>query len=99
MLGNIQYFFRNIKKPMTKDPDKDLLFIEINNNLCKILNQQGIQEFREKNDCFSEIVSRKKIETFRNPPAHTNYLPYKIACQCRDYFNDMILRIDSMLLS
>lgn len=43
------------------------------------------------------LLLDKNREKYRNPPAHTKYLPYETACECREYVIENLTKFVSML--
>ena len=42
----------------------------------------------------SQMISEEKREKFRNPPAHTRYLPLSVALECREYVVDSLIQLN-----
>ena len=45
----------------------------------------------------STLLLKGNREKYRNPPAHTKYLPYETACECREYVIENLTKFVSML--
>jgi len=93
MLGDLSYLFGNIGSKFKED---DNLACLIKKHLTDILTSVGIKELNNKKWFFAEITSWDKRNTYRNPPAHTKYLPYKTACECRELVREIILKFEKM---
>ena len=39
-----------------------------------------------------DVISDEKRTRYRNPPAHTRYLPYSVAKECREFVRNSIIR-------
>ena len=92
MLGVLNRFFRAIGSEYDAT---DPLGTLIRENLGTVLNSYGIEQF--DNGFFEAVTNRDTINKYRNPPAHTRYLPYEIACECREVFRKTILQLNDML--
>ena len=92
MLGVMDHFFRAIGSEFD---ESDTLSELIRRNLPNVLNSYGESKFTE--GFFEEITNAETRNKFRNPPAHTRYLPYSIACECREFFRKKILQMGDML--
>lgn len=92
MLGVLDYFFRAIGSEY--DP-ADSLATLIRNNLKEMLNSCGLEKLDE--GFFESITNKDTRDKYRNPPAHTKYLAYEIACECREVFREKILQLNDML--
>lgn len=55
-----------------------------------ILTEKGLEAL--KNGSIQEIISPERCKKYRNPPAHTRYLPYYIAKECREFVRDTIIK-------
>lgn len=40
-----------------------------------------------------DVISDEKRTRYRNPPAHTRYLPYSVAKECRDFVRSTIIKL------
>lgn len=93
MLGEMEYLFRNIGSGIT---DGDLLAQTFRRGISSLLAENtDLNEFvafLEK-----DVVNKDIRDKYRNPPAHTRYLPYKTACECRDYFYQLMQQFQSLL--
>jgi len=95
-LGNLHYLFDALdnkdKFPEEKDElsgylkDKIKGFLKKPQELDKLIKHLNTTLLLDEN--------RKK---YRNPPAHTTYLPYEMACECREYVIENLTRFVSML--
>lgn len=93
MLGELRRWFKGIKE---SDIPKDTLYKKLRKNLSNLLvDDESIDyfiEFLEK-DLLSEEITNK----YRNPPAHTRYLSYETACECREYVIEKLTKLLSFL--
>ena len=80
-LGSLGVFIGLIEKP--KDYPLPKYF---QSQMLELLTDEGKEAFF-KGD-IKRIISQERIERYRNPPAHTRYLPYEIAKECRDFVKD-----------
>lgn len=82
MLGEMEIFFNNIGSKSVKG---DCFAQSIKSSICKqladVTNISSFISFME-NDVLKDTIRDK----YRNPPAHTRYLPYETALECREYF-------------
>lgn len=92
MLGVLDHFFKAIG---SEYEESDSLATLIRNHLGDILNSYGEEKFEE--NFFEDITNDSTRNKFRNPPAHTRYLPYSVACECREVFRKTILQLGDML--
>ena len=92
MLGILDYFFRAIGSEFE---ESDTLGELIRSKLPIVLNSYGELKFTD--GFFEEITNDATRNKFRNPPAHTRYLPYAVACECREVFRKTILQLGDML--
>ena len=92
MLGVLDHFFRAIGSEFEEN---DTLSELIRSKLPIVLNSYGESKFAD--GFFEEITNDEMRNKFRNPPAHTRYLPYAVACECREVFRKTILQLGDML--
>lgn len=89
----MEYFFRNIGSGIIEG---DTLSQDIRSAIKRLLvNETDLDYFilfLENN-----VVNKNNRDKYRNPPAHTKYLPYKTACECRDYFYQSMQQLNVML--
>ena len=78
-LGSMEYFINN----MSKNYVDDELSKTIYKTLGEILNKEGLGAL--KSGEMAEIVGYKNRNKYRNPPAHTKFLNYEIACEAREF--------------
>ena len=93
MIGVLDHFFRAIG---SQAEENDSLASLIKSNLNTILNAHGMEKFNE--GFFEGITNEEQRNKYRNPPAHTRYLQYSVACKCREIFRDTILELRKMLV-
>lgn len=88
MLGVMYHLFKNIGASYdTQDPLAGLIRTSLDN----VLTSDGKEEF--DNGYFENLVDANTREKYRNPPAHTKYLTYETACECRKVFEKTILHL------
>lgn len=92
MLGELAQLFRNLGSEFDEN---DKLACIMKEKLNSILNDSGITAFNQK--FFESSINYKIREKFRNPPAHTRYLGYSVACECREYVINFILKLNTLL--
>lgn len=92
MLGVLDFFFRAIGSGYDQ---VDSLGILIRDKLGEVLNSYGLEKFNE--GFFETITNDDTRNKYRNLPAHTRYLPYETACECREVFRKTILQLSDML--
>ncbi|MBQ8319067.1 MAG: hypothetical protein IJX85_12100 [Lachnospiraceae bacterium] len=92
MLGNLDHLFKAIGSNYDSN---DLLAKLIRDNLDVVLTDEGMEEFN--NGFFEGITNDDVRNKFRNPPAHTKYLSYSVACECRDFFQETVLRLGEII--
>lgn len=92
MLGVLDHFFQAIGSDYDTT---DALGTLIRDHLEDVLYPDGILEF--ENGFFETITNDTTRNKFRNPPAHTRYLSYEIACECREVFRETILQMCDMI--
>ena len=93
MLGEMEYFFRNIGSEMIED---DTLSHDIRGAISALLaSETNLDEFISFME--NDVVNKDIRDKYRNPPAHTKYLSYKTACECRDYFYQLMQQFYAVL--
>ena len=55
------------------------------------LKEQGVDALYS--GVMQELINEDKRKRYRNPPAHTRYLPYYLAKECRDYVRNAIIKL------
>lgn len=95
MLGEQEVFFRTIGSGIAAG---DPLAQSIGNSISRLLSDGtdtgSFLSFLEK-----DVLSGKLRNKYRNPPAHTSYLPYKTACECREFFYRTMQRLQESIKS
>lgn len=95
MLGEIYKFFLLIR---TKCEENDSFAVEAVTFMKeKLFTEKGVNKYNE--GFFEEITGEIKRNRYRNPPAHTKYLSFKIAEECRDVVKETLLILNDMLVS
>ena len=93
MLYELQNFFINIGSGITAG---DRLAQDIRNSISKLLSDgANIDAFISviEKDVVSEDIRKK----YRNPPAHGEYVNYQTACDCREYFYQVMQKLQNAL--
>ncbi len=81
-LGKLNYLFKMVTTHYdSADPVATHLKTELN-NICDFVAAD-----------IATIICQSNREKFRNPPAHTKYLPYKVAVECKDFVETALLDI------
>ena len=91
-LGTLLYLIKNIcikeaSPYQIGDKTGRFIFSEVT----KLLTNQGKEALNSGE--LADLISDEKRERYRNPPAHTRYLPYSIACECRVYVMSSIYKL------
>ena len=91
-LGTLLYLIKNIcikeaSPYQIGDKTGRFIFSEVT----KQLTNQGKEALNSGE--LADLISDEKRERYRNPPAHTRYLPYSIACECRVYVMSSIYKL------
>lgn len=63
--------------------------------LRSILNAEG--NVALDSGLISQMISEESREKFRNPPAHTRYLPLNVALECREHVIDSIIQLNGWI--
>ena len=93
MLGELEYFFQNIGISFDSN---DNLAVLVRNKLSELMdNNIDIDDLIAMIE--NEIIKKEIRDKYRNPPAHTKYLPYETACECRDYFYDVMVEFENAI--
>lgn len=95
-LGGLHFWFDAL--------DKKDQFPEEKDELSKYLKDK-IKEFLKEPQDLDKLIRHlnttllldENREKYRNPPAHTTYLPYETACECREYVIENLTKFVSML--
>ncbi len=96
-LGVLDYFLKNIiieKDDSYSIGDKTAEFIF--NKVIILLTDEGRKALLSGE--MRKIISSEKREKYRNPPAHTRYLPYSVACECREFVIDAVYKLSEWLV-
>lgn len=92
MLGVLYHFFKAIG---TEYEESDAIASIIHEHLSNVLNTYGIEKLQE--GFFESLTDDEIRNKYRNPPAHTRYLSYEVACECREVFQKNMLLLKDML--
>lgn len=90
-LGTVMYILVGIKRYETMEIGK-LLFPK----LTDLLTAEGLKAFHDKS--LINVISTKNVDRFRNPPAHTKYLEYATAVECREFVFENIPKLKSWFI-
>ena len=91
MLGELEYFFQNIGSSFNSE---DSLAVLVRNKLSGLIDSSIVLD--ELITMIEDEIIKKEIrDKYRNPPAHTKYLPYETACECRDHFYDVMQEFEN----
>ena len=87
-LGSLYYLLKNLGSEFDKDDPvaaylKEILDSKLS-DYGKVMLDAGELE---------EIINIDNNNKYRNPPAHTEYLSYDVALECREFFRNNILKI------
>ena len=93
MLGPLDKLFRNINIQDRRNAN-DPLSILFDSLLTNIFTTHGMSQWN--GNFFSDITIKSNREKYRNPPAHTKYLAYDVACECRDFYIDKMSQIEGL---
>ena len=96
-LGVLDYFFKNIIVESNTsynigDKTAEFLF----NKVITLLTDKGKTALLSGE--MRTLISREKRERYRNPPAHTRYLPYSVACECREFVIESLSKLSEWLV-
>ncbi len=92
MLGRLNSFFKVIGSEYVTE---DALATKIRDNFESVFNSYGISMFEE--GFFETITNDDARMKYRNPPAHSRYLPYNVACDSRQVVREAIIQMSKML--
>lgn len=90
MLGQIYKFFDNLSN-----------INNINDKLAKLLYDKTkgiILESSLNSNFFKNMISEEIRNKYRNPPAHTKYLKYETAKECREYVINQLNQLFEVLI-
>ena len=59
--------------------------------LDEILTEEGKTAFLRGD--LEDMIKQEILEKYRNPPAHTRYLSYQTACECKEYVTKSIITL------
>lgn len=94
MLGELYKFFKAVGSDFVTS---DQLATLIKNSMNSVLNSNGVTKLEE--GFFEEITNDDMRNKYRNPPAHTEYMPYETACECREVFRKTTLQLRDLLIN
>ncbi len=95
MLGPLDFFFKTMCNSYKNNNTVDALTQLMLDNISDLLNENGMEKL--KMGFFDNITDKKVRDKYRNPPAHTEYLKYEVACQCRDAVKENLIQLFSFL--
>lgn len=95
-LGGLHYWFDALDKKDKFPEENDVLAKHLKDKINDFLKEpQDLDKFiRHLN---TTLLLNENRDKYRNPPAHTTYLPYKTACECREYVIENLTKFVSML--
>lgn len=96
-LGVLDYFLKNIiveNDALYNIGDKTAEFLS--NKVITLLTDKGKTALLSGE--MRTLISREKRERYRNPPAHTRYLPYSVACECREFVIESLSKLSEWLV-
>ena len=79
-LGGLELILRKVVN--VSGPDSGLKTL-LRNGIRRQLTEEGALAFDQ--GALAQRIGEEKRERFRNPPAHTRYLPLSVATECRRY--------------
>ena len=93
MLGDLEKLFVNIGSQYDNN-DEIAIMIRgcIEHNLTDIGKKMLFENYY-----LEEALSVDKRTKYRNPPAHCKYLPYDVACECREYTCELLYTIGTFI--
>ena len=93
-MGTLFAFFDKLHGRQRKQYNKTVVgwFMEALGN---ILSENGISSVQEGK--LAEIFKKENRERFRNPPAHTRYVSFETALECKTFVEKSIVEIDSYI--
>ncbi len=86
MLGPLEVFLKNLTTHLDAE---DPVAQEILTKMPEVLTDRGMDALQ--NGELRSIIKAEHRDMYRNPPAHTKYLSYEKACECRDFVRNTIL--------
>ena len=89
-LGELYVFFSYIG--FQYNPNDPIATL-IRQHFYDILTEDGITELESNEGFFAEISGENIRNTFRNPPAHTRYMSFDVAVECRNTFIEFMLKM------
>ncbi len=90
-LGSLKILINSISEVTSGNAFYDLLYGNLFDGSSEcILTQKGLRALEEHE--LESVISDEKRSKYRNPPAHTKYLPYSVAKECRKHVRDTILQ-------
>ena len=96
-LGVLDYFFKNIiVESDASDTIGDKTAAFLFNKVITLLTDKGKTALLSGE--MRTLISREKRERYRNPPAHTRYLPYSVACECREFVLESLSKLTEWLV-
>lgn len=95
-LGGLSFWFDALDKKDMFPEDKDVLSKYLKDKIKVFLKEsQDLDKLIKYLN--STLLLKGNREKYRNPPAHTKYLPYETACECREYVIENLTKFVSML--
>lgn len=84
-LGSLYWFFEKTRNEEGIDAPAKAMLREL---ITKQLSNHGAIAFQSGK--MSEMISPAILDTYRNPPAHTRFLPLERAIECKAYVDDCL---------
>lgn len=91
MLGSMECFLKNISENYGEDELSKLIY----KTLEEIFNSEGLEAL--KSGKIAEVIGYENRDKYRNPPAHTKFLNYEIACEAREFIMKEIINLSNYL--
>lgn len=96
-LGSLDYFLKNIiVESDTEYNIGDVTGKYLFEKVTVLLTDKGRAALLSGE--MRKIISSEKRERYRNPPAHTRYLPYSVAIECREFVIESIHKLSEWLV-
>lgn len=90
-LGWLNFFLESIKRLDDEQALSKLISTSLySSSEESILTEEGFNALNS--GTLQDTFSDEKCNRYRNPPAHTRYLPYRVAEECREYVRDTVVK-------
>ncbi len=94
-MGSIHQLFVDLSNKRFNNKNYEILRSKIDEILKEILSDFG-NDYSNR-DKIQRIFSNKNIQKYRNPPAHTRYVNFNTALECKRFVEDSILFINKCI--